>query len=238
MGRRFLFVTASVIATLASVPALASPPPRRLARASLARSESPVFDVLAGIDASLRTTRYVHATHVDEAAGRFDFDCSGMAAWVLARSAPAAQGAVARRNGRGRPVASDYFDVIAQAPTARGDAGWLRLAHARDLRSGDLIVWRRPQAITSSNTGHVLFVVAAPQRIDREGRRFLVRIADATSIPHGDDTRPRLHASGFGYGTIALFLDQPEGEVVAYGWQGVATRIDFRTPIVMGRALR
>jgi hypothetical protein len=78
------------------------------------------------------------------------------------------------RNGRGRPVASDYFDVIAQAPTASGNAGWLRVAHACDLKPGDLIAWRRPQAIVSSNTGHVLFVAAAPQQVDREGRRFLV----------------------------------------------------------------
>jgi hypothetical protein len=161
-----------------------------------------------------------------------------MAAWVLGRSAPAAHDAVMRRNGRGRPVASDYYDVIARAPTADGHAAWLRLEHARDLKAGDLIVWRRPAAIASSNTGHVLFVAAPPQQVDREGRRFLVRVADATSIPHGADTRPGRHTSGFGYGTIALFLDEPEGEVVAYGWQGIATRIDFRTPIVIGRATR
>jgi hypothetical protein len=214
---------------LAAVPALAAPQPRRA---------SPVFDVIARIDRRLRTTRYAHATQVDESAGRFDFDCSGMATWVLARGAPAAHDAVMQHNGRGRPVASDYYDVMAQAPTHGGHSAWLRVAHARDLQPGDLIAWRRPEAIVSSNTGHVLFVAAAPRQVDREGRRFLVRVADATSIPHGDDTRQERHASGFGYGTIALFLDHPEGEVVAYGWQGVATRVDFRTPIAIGRALR
>lgn len=239
MGWRFPIVTGSVVAMIAAMPALAAPPRHRDARAtSGARSDSPTFDVIARIDRSLRTTRYVHAVHVDEAAGRFEFDCSGMAAWVLERSAPAAHAAVMRRNGRGRPVASDYYDVIAQSPTANGSTGWLRVAHARDLKPGDLIAWRRPQPIVSSNTGHVLFVAAAPQQVDREGRRFLVRVADATSIPHGEDTRPSRHASGFGYGTIALFLDRPEGEVVAYGWEGIPTRIDFRTPIAMGRAMR
>jgi hypothetical protein len=231
MGRRLAVVAAAVIAILAVVPALAAPQPH-------AHSESAVFDVIGRIDRSLRTTRYVHATHVDETAGRFDFDCSGMATWVLARSAPTAHDAVMRRNGRRRPVASDYHDVITQAPTSSAPAGWLRVAHARDLKPGDLIAWRRPQPIVSSNTGHVLFVVAAPQQVDAEGRRFLVRVADATSIPHGDDTRPQRHASGFGYGTIALFLDRPDGEVIGYGWQGLATRLDFRTPIALGRAVQ
>jgi hypothetical protein len=195
MGRRFVSLAGAVIAILAVVPALAAPQPYRVVHASpVARSESAVSAVIGRIDRSLRTTRYVHSTHVDEAAGRFDFDCSGMATWVLARSAPAAHDAVMRRNGRRRPVASDYYDVIAQTPTSNAHDGWLRVAHVRDLKPGDLIAWRRPQAIVSSNTGHVLFVVAVPQQVDGEGRRFLVRVADATSIPHAmtlarDDTR-------------------------------------------------
>lgn len=218
--------------------AAAQTTPRSVRAVRPAPAPTPVLDVLHRIEGRLRATRYTHVTHVDEAAGRYDFDCSGMAAWVLARAAPHAHAAVMTFNGRGRPVASDYHDVIAAAPVDRARAGWLRIDHARELRPGDVIAWRRPPAVASRNTGHVLFVAGAPRQIDREGRRFLVRVADATSIPHGDDTRPRQHQSGFGYGTILLNLDDPRGEVTAYGWYGLATRIDFRTHLALGRPVR
>ncbi len=35
-----------------------------------------------------------------------------------------------------------------------------------------------------------------------------------------------------------LYLDDPRGEVVAYGWYGLATRVDFRTHLALGRAVR
>jgi cell wall-associated NlpC family hydrolase len=231
MARRFLLAASALAVTLAR-PSFGSPatPPER--------ADSPVLEAIRRIDKRVRTTRYVHATRVDEGSGRYEFDCSGMAAWVLARGAPAAHATVMRHSGRGRPVASDYFDVMAQASDASARDGWLRVAHARDLRPGDMIAWRKPSAIASSNTGHVVFVVSAPQRVDEGGQRFLVRVADSTSIPHGDDTRPRRNASGFGYGTITLFLDHPDSDVVAYGWQGIATRIDFRTPLALGRPVR
>ncbi len=199
---------------------------------------SPVAAEVERLRSRVRSTRYVHSTRIDERAGRYDFDCSAMAAFVLARSAPRAHSAVMQRNGRGRPVARDYHDVIASAPADQPRAGWLRVSRVEDLRAGDVIAWRRPPTVASRNTGHVAFVVSAPRRIDREGRRYLVRIADATSIPHGDDTRPRQHTSGFGYGTILLHRDVPRGDPTAYGWYGLATRIDFRTHIAMGRALR
>ncbi len=223
MARRFVLVATALFAITLAAPA---------------RAESPVSEAIRRIDERVRTTRYVHATHVDEASGRYEFDCSGMAAWVLARGAPAAHATVMRHNGRGRPVASDYFEVMTQASETSARDGWLRIAHARDLKPGDMIAWRKPSPIASSNTGHVVFVVSPPQQVDQSGRRFLVRVADSTSIPHGSDSRPRRNASGFGYGTISLFLDHPDRDVIAYGWQGLATRIDFRTPLALGRAVR
>ncbi len=238
MRSRFLAAVITSLSLGVSAPALAQHSPRALRAVRATPASPPVLDVIHRIDARLRTTRYTHVTHVDEREGRYDFDCSGMAAWVLSRAAPRAHAAVMRRNGRGRPVAANYHDVIADAPADRNARDWLRIQHASELRPGDVIAWRRPPAVASRNTGHVLFVVGAPRRVDREGRRFLVRVVDSTSIPHGDDTRPRMHASGFGYGTILLALDDPRGEVTAYGWYGLATRIDFRTHLALGRPLR
>ncbi|MDB4929639.1 MAG: hypothetical protein JWM10_2123 [Myxococcaceae bacterium] len=212
--------------------------PRSVRAAAPAVPASPVVTELRRVAANLRSTRYAHATRVDERAGRYDFDCSAMATFVLARSAPRANAAVMRRNGRGRPVARDFHDVIAAAPTERPRDGWLRLARVQDLRPGDVIAWRRPPTVASRNTGHVAFVLEAPRRLDREGRRYLVRIVDSTSIPHGDDTRPRAHQSGFGYGNLTLFVETPGADPTAYGWYGLDTRIDFRTHIALGRPLR
>ena len=235
---RALALIAGTLALTSPSSALAQHAPRSVRAAPRPARQGPVVDVIQRIDANLRTTRYVHTTRVEEREGRYDFDCSGMAAWVLARAAPHAHAAVMRHNGRGRPVASDYHDIIAAAPTDRARDGWLRLQSVDALRPGDVIAWRRPPTVASRNTGHVAFVVEAPRRLDRDGRRWLVRIADATSIPHGDDTRPRQHTSGFGYGNLTLHLDDPRGEVIAYGWYGLATRVDFRTHLALGRATR
>lgn len=195
------------------------------------------MEVIHRIDQRLRTTRYTHVTRVDERAGRYEFDCSGMAAWVLSRAAPAAHAAVMRHNGRGRPVARDYHDVITAAPKSPSRGPWLRVGRMADVRTGDIIAWRKPATVVSQNTGHVAFVVAPPQQLDRAGHRYLVRIADATSIPHGDDTRAERKRTGFGYGTILLYLDEPHGEPTGFGWFGFPKRVDFRTHVAIGRAV-
>lgn len=212
--------------------------PRSVRAAQPPAPPSRVSAEIERLHRAIRTTHYVHATRIDERAGRYDFDCSAMASYVLARSAPRAHAAVLRRNGRNRPVARDFHDVIAASPTEHARDGWLRLTRLEDLRPGDVIAWRRPPTVASRNTGHVAFVQEAPRRLDREGRRWMVRIADATSIPHGDDTRPRQFQSGFGYGTLTLFVETPGGDPTAYGWYGLNTRIDFRTHIALGRAVR
>jgi cell wall-associated NlpC family hydrolase len=231
---------APLLAALLSLPsaARAQHAPRSVRAVAPAAPASPVVAELRRVAANLRSTRYAHGTRIDERAGRYDFDCSAMATFVLARSAPRANAAVMRRNGRGRPVARDFHDVIAASPADRPREGWLRLARAQDLRPGDVIAWRRPPSVASRNTGHVAFVIGAPRRIDREGRRYLVRVADSTSIPHGDDTRPRAHRSGFGYGNLTLFVETPGADPTAYGWYGLDTRIDFRTHIALGRPVR
>jgi len=90
----------------------------------------------------------------------------------------------------------------------------------------------------SRNTGHVAFVQEAPRRLDPEGRRWLAHIADATSIPHGDHPGPHQHPSGFGSGTLTLFVETGGADPTVCGWCGLNTRIDFRTHIALGRAVR
>lgn len=230
----FLALSTLALATVAT----AQHAPRNVRAAQPAVAPSPVAAEIERIRRNVRSTRYVHATRVDERAGRYDFDCSAMASLVLSHAAPRAHATVLRHNGRGRPVASDFHDVITASPVDHPRDGWLRITRMQDLRPGDVIAWRRPPTVVSRNTGHVAFVQEAPRRLDPEGRRWLVRIADATSIPHGNDTRPRQHPSGFGYGTLTLFVETRGADPTAYGWYGLNTRIDFRTHIALGRAVR
>lgn len=197
---------------------------------------SAVMRVLGRVERALRTTRYRHDTRVDEKTGRFDWDCSGMASWVLARATPRAHRAVLSRCDHGRPVARDFFEVIRAAPAGKAVAGWSRVGSPSLLLPGDLVAWRRPPTLASKNTGHVMFVERV-QSLDASGRRFGVRVIDSTSIPHGSDTRVAGETSGFGHGTITLFTDEPGGEAVAYGWYGLPSRVDFRIPIALGRAV-
>jgi hypothetical protein len=201
----------------------------QLSPGSLAASR--VIAALQGVESSLRTTEYTHTTRVDPARGRYEWDCSAMAAWILARSAPRSVPPVASR----RPLAVDFASVIERAPVqpARG-AAWQRIARPGDARPGDVLAWRRPPWFPSRNTGHVAFVVgqrgAGPEGV-------YLRIADATSVGHEGDTRRG--GSGFGYGTILVTTDPATGEGTGYGWGGhYSGPYIVPTRVVIGRPLR
>jgi hypothetical protein len=188
--------------------------------------------VLACIEANLRTTAYVPVARIDERRGHYAFDCSAMAGWVLARSAPKARAAVKH----GRPAARDFANAIERAPTDRPRRGWLRIPQVALARPGDVLAWKRPPWFPSRNTGHVAFVVATPVPV--EGG-LLVRIADATSLGHEDDTR--VDTGGYGRGTLFVRTDPTTGAGTGYGWFGRASADAdsvVATPVVIGRVVR
>jgi hypothetical protein len=197
------------------------------------RAAQRVVGTLDGVSATLRTTRYSHSTHIDPATGRYEWDCSAMAAWVLRRSAPEA----ARTVPGARPLAVDFYRTIRAAPVARPRGGWTRVARLEDARAGDVLAWPRPRWFPSRNTGHVAFVAEAPQVVSGG---VLVRIVDATSLPHEADTRAPDSGGGFGAGYLRVDTDPVTGEGRAYGWYGNATPRAYmiETPVVVGRVWR
>lgn len=213
---------APVFDHLRSSPSFAAPPPPGSDAAGR------VMATLERVEASARRSRYQHRTRVDARAGRYDWDCSGMAAWVLERSAPRARRSLNAR----RPVARTFHRTIAAAPTDRARRGWRRVDHIRDVRPGDLFAWERPPGFRSRNTGHVGFVVNRPLRV-REGL-WAVRILDSTSLAHQDDTRAHDADGGLGRGTMA-FVTDGAGHATAYGWRGTRSRGHIETPVVFGR---
>lgn len=187
-----------------------------------------VLGVLQRIEQSVQRTSYTHSTRINERQGVYEFDCSAMAAYVLRRAAPRALATV----NRGRPVAVDFYRTIVRAPANRPRGGWLRVARVADARPGDVLAWPRPRWFPSRNTGHVAFVVSTPRPF-RGG--YLVRIADATSIGHQDDSRRGV--TGFGQGTILVATDPATGAGTGYGWVGAHTPENWviPTPVAVGR---
>ncbi len=185
------------------------------------------------IYANLTLTRYQHRTYVRRREGVYLWDCSAMVAWFLKRTAPVAHAAI----DRPRPVARDYYRKIKRASTKRARDGWRRLPHIEDARPGDLFAWIRPPNFPSRNTGHVGFVLEPAKRYPAIPDAYTVRILDATSLPHGDDTREFDEGGGIGEGTL-LFLTDGEGRGTAYGWFGADSTGVIATDIVFGRVNR
>ncbi len=195
------------------------------------RHSADIAELLGTIESRLTETEYRHRTSVNHRRGRYRWDCSGMAGWVLEREATRAYEAMDDE----RPVARDFYDMIEDAPTDRSRHGWRQIVGPSQLAPGDIFAWRKPVAWRHRpNTGHVGFILETPQPHPEHENVWLFRIADSTSIPHEDDSRERGDGGGFGTATIAFLVDV-DGNPIAYGWHGsrqhpdtfVHTRIGF-----------
>lgn len=183
---------------------------------------------VAEVRASLRTGSYSHRTRVDVRQGIYHWDCSSMMTWLLRRTAPS----LVRQISRPRPVARDYARLITRAtPRSRS----LTQVHSiEDVEPGDLFAWERPRGFPSSNTGHAGVVVSHPIMIQTRPRVALLRIVDATSFGHQDDSRPEGSPGGIGEGVMAFLIDE-RGAATAYGWFGSASPAFIVTPVRFGR---
>lgn len=192
-----------------------------------------ILGVLEGVRTSMRDTRYVHRARVDPRQGIYHWDCSAMAAWVLSRSAPGAH----RYVGKTRPQARDYFRRLRQARPTDGAAPWQRIERLGDARAGDVLAWIRPPWFRSRSTGHVGFLAEPPRLHSTSPQRvWLIRLIDATSLPHDDDDRT-LGIGGFGVGTLLLLADEADTPT-AYGWFGLRSPGVIPTDFVVARATR
>jgi hypothetical protein len=196
-----------------------------------------VMTVIADISRTLKDTRYQHQTRVSKNEGRYYFDCSGMAEWVLKHSAPFALKSVGRPEN-GRPLARDFFVAVNRLKPGQSRGAWKRLARVEEALPGDLLAWIRPKWFPSKSTGHVAFVVDSPKRNSGPVPGVLIRIADASKFQHENDTR-KPNETGFGIGTLLVPTDS-DGAPLGYGWFGSETEQDWVVPteLVIGRPLR
>lgn len=209
-------------------------PPPLPPRPPATRSAARVLEVIERVRASLRETRYQHRLVVRERQGTYRWDCSLMANWVLERAAPRT---VRHLDRVPRPLAEHFVRAIERAPVTGSRRGWRRVEHIRDVRAGDVFAWRRPRGFPSRNTGHVGFTLEAPRPVPGLPRGWAVRVADATSSRHQNDTRPWPGEGGFGTGVL-VFLTDAEGRGTHYGWGGTLSAGYVVTPILFGRVGR
>jgi hypothetical protein len=192
----------------------------------VAASETPSTRLIAEAVRQLRamkTTHYRHKSKIDEATGKFDYDCSGFVAYALLNAAPTAL-AVVPIGIKGRPRAEDFASYFSALPT---DGPWISVKRGVEIAPGDIVAWLRPADVDNSNTGHIAIVldklgVAAPSTaVAKAGgaRELLFRVVEATESPQGDDVRGPDTATGLGTGTIGLVVDGSDAPV-AYRWKG------------------
>lgn len=235
-----LFHGAQVATLRLLVPGLfvLSQPLATSARASAesSRASERISAEITAIERGLKATRYQHGLRVDRRRGIYFWDCSIMARWILARAAPQARSAM----GTDKPLARDFYRTIARAPTGMSRRGWMRVSGPSAILPGDLFAWLKPEIFKErKNTGHVGFVLDRPRPHPKHPDIWLLRIADATSQLHGEDSRPPEGEGGFGTATVAFKFDR-SGAPIAYGWYGEEQDPEtyVHTQIAFGRAFR
>ena len=188
------------------------------------------------VSETLQRSEYTHARDVDFQQGDYRFDCSGMVDWVLSQSSPVAAGSV-RRGRVHRPLAKDFYHVIASSPVARAHRGWSRVVEVSSVRPGDVVAWVKREQDPSRHTGHVAFFVHPPARIRGYADAYLARIADSTTLAHALDNRPERMRGGFGLGTIVIVVDEADAPV-GFGWAATLSPEIYLTDMAMGRPVK
>lgn len=177
--------------------------------------------------AARKSSSYAHDTKVDEASGRFDYDCSGFVNYTLKEVAPAAFTDVAAV--RARPNAKAYHDFFQGKPTTH----WRAVDKATEIQRGDLIAWLEPTDTDSTNSGHVVIAVAAPV-VNAAKHEVSVEVIDSAKSGHGTtDTRPK-GESGLGKGPIILELDA-ENRPRGFRWSPEKNSQLHEVSIAIGR---
>lgn len=192
---------------------------------------------------SMKTTIYQHKTEVDREAGSYKYDCVHFVSYAMRETAPQAWETILREmqiaKGRipGPTSYQKFFARLLEAP----QAGWEPVRRAAELRPGDVVSW---QYKTARASGHAVIIAGLPQQA-ADGS-WKVKVYDATSTPHAEDSRPddpraqvydiTGRRSGLGHGVMAFSVDTTTGALTGYRWTPKGKII--LCPIGAGRPLR
>jgi hypothetical protein len=181
----------------------------------------------------MRTSFYQHQTDVDEASGRFNYDCSGFLDYALQKVSPLAyaQLPISKPKSR-RPLAQDFYNLFSSRST-KSSSHWQHIRKLNNVHAGDVVAWLRPIDNDSNNTGHVMLVKGEPRLNPQRNDEILISVIDSTSSPHAQDSR-RKGQTGLGSGTIGILVNR-KSEPIAYRWRGGKSEREEQTSITFGR---
>lgn len=179
--------------------------------------------------AAMKTSTYSHHTSIDEASGRFEYDCSGFVGYALGNVEPEAFAELRAATVR-RPLAKHFVTFFTSNPSGH----WRRVPRVLDLVPGDVLAWLRPADVVTKNTGHVMIVREAPHRDSKRADEIVVPIWDSTHVRHGtNDSRTASGADGLGTGEVLLIVDA-SGAPLEYRWSRGTKAREHATTIAMG----
>jgi hypothetical protein len=184
--------------------------------------------------AAMRTSSYSHKTYVNEADGTFDYDCSGLVDYSLARVAPEALHQLQQATAR-RPLAKHFVQFIDSIPPDGKKGRWHRVDRVQDLAPGDIVAWLKPADVSTKNTGHVMIVRGPVRPVRNRSGQIAVPVIDSTSVRHGaGDSRYRTQSTGLGTGTMYLTMEKT-GIPRGYLWSHGSKSREHATAIALGR---
>ncbi len=220
-----ILLATPLLLLLAAAPATLPAPATQPAPAILARAHR--------ILATMKDTVYQHTTDIDESAGEYHCDCSGLVGWILKKELPQHYKAVEFPAKFRRPRACEFEDAFAAAPTSPQPGKlWMKIETVADARPGDLIAWKKDPMPATGSTGHIVIVDAAPWKVADD--IYAVTIIDSTTGPHDNDTR-KADETGVGRGTIFIKVDSAGRPISRAGKSSKGPFIAF--PMSIGRAV-
>ena len=165
--------------------------------------------------ATLRYTAYkLGGTHFDTSNGIYILDCSDYVDHLLEAANPAAYSSLVNSSGSDKPTSEHYYHFFTGL-TYQKRHYWNKIDAVKELQPGDILVFRNQKNSRTGVLGHVMVVMKKPVRTEDS---FIVRVTDAASVGHSQDTRLP-HTSGIGIGTMQLKINPETGHPSAYAWK-------------------
>lgn len=178
-------------------------------------SAPPLAQAAERLLTQMTSSHYQHRVEVDEGAGRYDLDCSGLVALLVQQVEPDAWEAIPHPGHR-RVLAADVQGFLAGLPPT-GIKGWRPVSRLGDLRPGDVVAWRHREDHPGKDTGHCVVVRRAPVPDPVRVGEWRVAVIDATASPHARDSRGT-DGNGLGSGEM-VFVEDADGAPMAYRWR-------------------
>jgi hypothetical protein len=204
-----------------AVPAAATTTPTNIPNSMRDYAATPESrELLVRADDALNALTYTYYLFSgdtwSDSKGVYKVDCSGFMNRMVEDTNPTSYDYVADYRNTNRPSAEDYYYTFRSLPTSSTSHHWRRVTKAKDLRPGDILVWRYNDPSTSS-TGHAVMVVSTPTRDTRWSNVYKIRVSDSARSGHSTDNRGS-SGSGVGAGTMLIRYDSDTGAPYAYAW--------------------